>query len=77
MVWVGRKAQLFHTLPSLGESQLFADVAGQRLTGPDAPPLNSPFLSTVSASAPPSSSAANPSARAINATGRFPLMRAR
>ncbi len=68
---------LYHgPLPRPRKSQIIPDIVGQQVSSPNPPPFDyTRFFPKVSASGSPSSSGANPSAKADSASGWFPLMR--
>ena len=70
---------LYHgPLPRPRKSQIIPDIVGQQVSSPNPPPFDyTRFFPKVSASGSPSSSGANPSAKAASASGWFPLIRTR
>ncbi len=67
---------LYHgPLPRPRKSQIIPDIVGQQVISPNPTPFDyTRFFPKVSASGSPSSSGANPSAKAASASGWFPLI---
>ena len=76
--YIHRLLLYYGPLPRPRKSQIIPDIVGQQVISPNPPPFDyTRFSPKVSASGSPSSSGANPSAKAASASGWFPLIRTR